>query len=40
MSVVLKGTTLDAESIYVGVPGRKIERNTPAALVEAALLDA
>lgn len=40
MSVVLKGTTLDAESVYVGVPVRKIERNTPAALLQAALLDA
>ena len=40
MSVVLKGTTLDAESVYVGVPVRKIERNTPAALLNAALLDA
>lgn len=40
MSVVLKGTTLDAESVYVGVPVRKVERNSPAAVVETALLDA
>jgi len=40
MSVVLKGTMLDAESVYVGVPVRKVERNSPAAVVETALLDA
>lgn len=40
MSVVLKGTKLDAESVYVGVPVRKVERNSPAAVVETALLDA
>jgi acetyltransferase-like isoleucine patch superfamily enzyme len=41
MSVVLKGTKLDAESVYVGVPVRKVERNNPAAAtVETALLDA
>jgi acetyltransferase-like isoleucine patch superfamily enzyme len=40
MSAVLKGTTLDAESVYVGVPVRKIERGNPAALIETALLDA
>jgi acetyltransferase-like isoleucine patch superfamily enzyme len=41
MSVVLKGTRLDAESVYVGVPVRKVERNSPAAAtVETALLDA
>ena len=38
MSVVLKGTRLDAESVYVGVPVRKVERNSPAAVVETALL--
>ena len=36
MSVVLKGTRLDADSIYVGVPVRKIERSVPAAVVETA----
>ncbi len=40
MSAVLKGTKLDAESVYVGVPVRKIERGNPAALIETALLDA
>jgi acetyltransferase-like isoleucine patch superfamily enzyme len=40
MSAVLKGTRLDAESVYVGVPVRKIERGNPAALIETALLDA
>jgi acetyltransferase-like isoleucine patch superfamily enzyme len=41
MSVVLKGTKLDADSVYVGVPVRKVERNSPvAATVETALLDA
>ena len=29
MSVVLKGTKLDADSVYVGVPVRKVERNSP-----------
>jgi acetyltransferase-like isoleucine patch superfamily enzyme len=33
MSVVLKGTRLEAGSVYVGVPVRKIERNAPAAAV-------
>jgi acetyltransferase-like isoleucine patch superfamily enzyme len=40
MSAVLKGTTLDANAVYVGVPVRRIERSSPAALIEAALLDA
>lgn len=40
MSAVLKGTKLDANSVYVGVPVRKIERGTPAAVLETALLDA
>jgi acetyltransferase-like isoleucine patch superfamily enzyme len=40
MSAVLKGTTLDANAVYVGVPVRKIERSSPAALIEAALQDA
>jgi acetyltransferase-like isoleucine patch superfamily enzyme len=40
MSAVLKGTKLDANSVYVGVPVRKIERNQPAAVLETALLDA
>jgi acetyltransferase-like isoleucine patch superfamily enzyme len=40
MSAVLKGTRLDANSIYVGVPVRKVERGTPAAVLETALLDA
>ena len=40
MSAVLKGTTLDGNSVYVGVPVRKIERNTPAAILDTALLDA
>ena len=41
LSVVLKGTKLDADSVYAGVPVRKIERNSAAAAtVETALLDA
>ena len=40
MSAVLKGTTLEANAVYVGVPVRKIERSSPAATIEAALLDA
>jgi acetyltransferase-like isoleucine patch superfamily enzyme len=40
MSAVLKGTKLDANSIYVGVPVRKVERGTPAAVLETALQDA
>ena len=41
MSVVLKGTTLEPSAVYVGVPVRKVERNSPAAAtVETALLDA
>ena len=40
MSAVLKGTTLEANSVYVGVPVRKVERNSREAVVEAALLDA
>ena len=40
MSVVLKGSKLDAASVYVGVPVRKSERNAPAAVIETALLDA
>jgi acetyltransferase-like isoleucine patch superfamily enzyme len=40
MGVVPKGTTLDADSVYVGVPVRKVERGSPAAVVETALLDA
>jgi acetyltransferase-like isoleucine patch superfamily enzyme len=34
LSVVLKGSTLDADSIYAGVPARKIDKRTPAAVVE------
>ena len=34
-SVGLKGSTLDADSIYAGVPARKIDKRTPAAVVEA-----
>lgn len=34
LSVVLKGSILDAESIYAGVPARKIDKRTPAAVVE------
>ena len=40
MSAVLKGSKLDADSVYVGVPVRKVERNSREAVVEAALLDA
>lgn len=40
MSAVLKGTVLDANAVYVGVPVRKVERSSPAALIEAALQDA
>jgi acetyltransferase-like isoleucine patch superfamily enzyme len=40
MSAVLKGTTLEANAVYVGVPVRKVERSSPAALIEAALQDA
>jgi acetyltransferase-like isoleucine patch superfamily enzyme len=40
MSVVLKGTRLDADSVYVGVPVRKIDRTSAAALIDAALQDA
>jgi acetyltransferase-like isoleucine patch superfamily enzyme len=40
MSAVLKGTKLDANSVYVGVPVRKVERNDPAAVLETAMLDA
>jgi len=36
MSVVLKGTRLDAGNVYAGVPVRKIERNAPPAVVETA----
>ena len=34
LSVVLKGSALDADSIYAGVPARKIDKRTPAAVVE------
>jgi acetyltransferase-like isoleucine patch superfamily enzyme len=34
LSVVLKGSTLDGDSIYAGVPARKIDKRTPAAVVE------
>lgn len=34
LSAVLKGSTLDADSIYAGVPARKIDKRTPAAVVE------
>jgi acetyltransferase-like isoleucine patch superfamily enzyme len=34
LSAVLKGSTLDADSIYAGVPARKIDKRTPAAIVE------
>ena len=40
MSAVLKGTKLDANAVYVGVPVRKVERNDPAAVLETAMLDA
>ena len=40
MSVVLKGTKLDANAVYVGVPVRKVERGDPAAVLETAMLDA
>jgi acetyltransferase-like isoleucine patch superfamily enzyme len=40
MSVVLKGTKLDGDAVYVGVPVRKIERGDPAAVLETAMLDA
>lgn len=39
LSVVLKGSTLDADSIYAGVPARKIDKRTPAAVVEPETLD-
>ena len=35
LSVVLKGSTLDGDAIYAGVPAKKIERNAPAVVVEA-----
>ena len=37
MSVVLKGSKLEGGSIYVGVPARRIERSSPAAVVETAM---
>jgi acetyltransferase-like isoleucine patch superfamily enzyme len=37
MSVVLKGTKLDGDAIYVGVPVRKVEKTAPAAVVETAM---
>jgi acetyltransferase-like isoleucine patch superfamily enzyme len=40
MSGVLKGTKLEAASVYVGMPVKKVERNSPEAVVQAALLDA
>ena len=33
LSVVLKGSKLDGDSIYAGVPARKIDKRTPAAVV-------
>jgi acetyltransferase-like isoleucine patch superfamily enzyme len=40
MSAVLKGTKLDADSIYAGVPVKKMDRATRAAVIETALFDA
>jgi acetyltransferase-like isoleucine patch superfamily enzyme len=40
MSAVLKGTTLDAESVYAGVPVKKMDRASRAAVIETALFDA
>jgi acetyltransferase-like isoleucine patch superfamily enzyme len=40
MSAVLKGTTLDADSVYAGVPVRKMDRASRAAVLETALFDA
>ena len=40
MSAVLKGTTLDADSVYAGVPVRKMDRASRAAVIETALFDA
>jgi acetyltransferase-like isoleucine patch superfamily enzyme len=40
MSVVRKGSTLDADSVYVGVPARKIDRTSRADVIESALYDA
>lgn len=40
MSVVRKGSKLDADSVYVGVPARKIERDSRADVIEIALYDA
>ncbi|HJU42295.1 MAG TPA: hypothetical protein VJ691_05750, partial [Vicinamibacterales bacterium] len=40
MSAVLKGTTLDADSVYAGVPVKKMDRASRAAVIETALFDA
>jgi acetyltransferase-like isoleucine patch superfamily enzyme len=40
MSAVLKGTRLDAESVYAGVPVKKMDRGSRAAVIETALYDA
>lgn len=40
MSGVLKGTKLEAGAVYVGMPVKKVERNGPEAVMQAALLDA
>lgn len=34
LSAVLKGSTLDGDSIYAGVPAKKIDKRMPAAVVE------
>ena len=40
MSAVLKGTKLDADSVYAGVPVKKMDRASRAAVIETALFDA
>jgi acetyltransferase-like isoleucine patch superfamily enzyme len=40
MSVVRKGSTLDADSVYVGVPARKVDRSSRAEVIETALYEA
>ena len=40
MSVVRKGSKLDADSVYVGVPVRKADRASLADVIESALYDA
>jgi acetyltransferase-like isoleucine patch superfamily enzyme len=39
LSVVLKGSRLDGDAIYAGVPARRINQRTPAAVVEPEVVD-